>query len=516
MTGDEITALLRDRDYARTLLSQLEVSRAENAALRVLVEALQATLGTLRTAFDDQKTSLDKVLVELQASRRKIFGKSSEKLPSPKDAIKKADGTEVDPKAGQEKRKARVEQRDKISDVRQIPVSVAPELRCCPHCKGTVLKTLGAGRTARIIEYVPPKFVYENHVLETLACPCGEYVVAAEPPDRVFDKSPFGPRLISHVIVSKLLDAIPHHRLSKSLARQGVPLSRQTMTDLLHRAAEILEPLVARMFLLIAAAEIVQADETTQRRQDSRKLAYVWTFLAEVEKRPLIAYRFATDRSGDTPVAVLGTSAGYLLVDMYSGYNKVTAPKRRRRAACWAHVRRRFWELKQQFPEADEMIAAILDLYRVEYEAEASQIIGTDAHLRLRLDSSFPIVLRIRKWLRHHHRLHPPRSPLGQAIRYALGNFRSLMTFLHHPGIRLDNNGSEAALRPIALGRKNYLFVGHKIAGENIAVLMSLLTSCVANGINPEAYLTDVLLRVATQPVSDIDGILPHRWKPPA
>ena len=497
-------------------LRELEASRREAASLRALVETLQQTLAAQRAAFEDQKVALEKVLAELQRNQRRAFGRTSEKMPSPKEAIAKVDGANADPEATQKKRKSRARQRDEIAQQKDIPVPVTAERRRCPHCGGQAKKCVGDGRTSRIIEYLPPTFVYENYILETVACPCGDYVVTAEPPARVFDKSPFGPRLIAHVVASKLLDAIPHNRLEKSLARQGVPLSRQTMTDLLHRAAELLEPLVVRMLALIAAQEIVQADETSQRRQDSEKRGFVWTFLAEVEKQPLIAFRFAADRSGDTPVAVLGDSQGYLLADMYSGYNDVTTPERRRRAACWAHVRRRFWELKETFPQAQDMIDAILELYRIEYEAESRAIVGTAEHRDLRLRASLPVVLRIRKWLRHHRHLHPPKSPFGQAIGYALRNLRSLMTFLHHPGIRLDNNRSESALRPVALGRKNYLFVGHVAAGENIAVLMSLLASCVANGVNPEEYLADVLLRVASHPARAIDDLLPHRWRPAA
>lgn len=492
---------------------QRERAQAEqNTKLIALVERLQATLATQTKAFDDQRAAMEKLTLQLQRGKRRAFGKSSEKMPSVEKEI--ADQTEGPPKRGKEKRKARTAQRDSAAGKTETLVPVTEEKRCCPHCLNRTLKSVGHGRASRIIEYVAPQFVYEDYVLETLACPCGDYIVTAEPPDRVFDKSPYGPRLIAHVIVAKLLDSIPHYRLAKSLERQGVPLSRQTMTDLLHRAAELLAPLVTRLFALIAAAEIVQADETSQRRQDSPKRGFVWTFLTEHQRTPLIAYKFAADRSGQTPADVLGDSNGYLLVDMYSGYNVVTTPKRRRRAGCWAHVRRRFWEIKDAHPETKEMLDAILDLYRVEYEAKKRGVVGTKEHLALRHERSWPVLCRIHLWLRHHLRLHPPKSPLGQAMRYVWGNFRALRTFMRHPQIRLDNNRSEGALRTIALGRKNYLFVGHEEAGENIAVLMSLLATCEANGVNAEAYLADVLLRVARHPARDIDALLPHRWQP--
>jgi transposase len=162
------------------------------------------------------------------------------------------------------------------------------------------------------------------------------------------------------------------------------------------------------------------------------------------------------------------------------------------------------------------MLDLILDLYRVEHTARDAGVLGQPEHLRLRVQQSVPILGRIRDWLATHSPLHPPKSPLGEAIRYARGQWEALGRFVEDASLPLDNNASENALRAVALGRKNFLFVGHDEAGAGLAGLYSLVASCHANGVNPEAYLADVLLRVQSHPAARIDELLPGRWRPSA
>jgi transposase len=247
----------------------------------------------------------------------------------------------------------------------------------------------------------------------------------------------------------------------------------------------------------------VLAEKKTRR-------SYVWT--SRTDK--LIAYRYSATRSGDTPAEVLCGTRGYLVVDGYTGYNAVTVPKGRVRVGCWAHLRRRFFEAQSTTPEAKEMMDLILGLYRVEHEVADAGRLGSPEHLLRQREVSAPLLERIRDWLQQRSTLHPPKSPLGEAIRYARGQWEGLGRFLEDAALPLDNNASEGALRTVALGRKNYLFVGHDEAGANIAGLYSLVATCQANGVNPEAYLGDVLLRVQSTPHSQIDALLPHRWAP--
>jgi transposase len=349
------------------------------------------------------------------------------------------------------------------------------------------------------------------HVQETLSCRCGEGVVTAEAP-KAIEKGQYGPGLIAHVVTSKCLDSIPLYRQAKVLSRAGVPIARTTLGDLFHSAARATEPLYQRLLELIRVEEYVTADETPQRvlAEGKTRRAYVWTFRTE----KLIGYVHSHSRSGETPLELLGGTKGYLQVDGFTGYNGVILPDGRVRVGCWAHARRKFFEALSNAPEAQGVLDLILELYRVEHHASAANELGSPAHLASRKEQSAAVVDSIRDWLAAEEPKHPPKSPLGQAIRYTRGQWDALTRFLDDARLALDNNASERALRTIALGRKNYLFVGNDEAGINLAGLFSLLATCEANGINPEQYLADVLPRLASHPNARLDELLPHRWKP--
>jgi transposase len=362
------------------------------------------------------------------------------------------------------------------------------------------------------------------HIQEKLRCRCGETILTADGAPKVFDKARYGPGFMAHLAVAKCADAIPLHRLAKQFRRSGVPLNRSTLVDLFHRSAEILAPLSNRLLEHVAQNEIVQADETTLRVQARRKtrVSWLWTFLAneaaatdENEHKALIGFVYSKSRSGETPVKVLGNTVGKLVTDKYSAYNKVLVPGGRERAGCLAHVRRRFFDALPTAPAAQHAMDLILEVYRVERIARDQGILGTPEHLALRQARSRAVMAELKSWLEAEQPKHLPRGPMGEAISYALGQWNALTLFLSDARVPLDNNASERALRAAALGRKNWLFLGHDQAGENIAGLFSLIATCEANGINPQDYLTDVLLRVQMHPASRIDELLPHNWKPP-
>lgn len=330
------------------------------------------------------------------------------------------------------------------------------------------------------------------------------------------DKGEYGPGLLAHVVVSKCADAMPLHRLAQRIERGGVPMSRSTLGDLFHLSASLLAPLSMHLLQRIAASEVVWADETPPRVLDVKKtrLSYLWTFLTQNARGEwLIGYRFSMGRASRTPKEVLGGTRGALVVDAYTGYNAVTLPEGRTRVGCWAHVRRRFFDALATAPEARGAMDFILELYRVEAQAREAGVVRTTAHRELRQLRSAPVLEQLRTWLQAQAPRHPPKGPLGQAISYALKQWEALSRFVSDERLPLDNNRSEGALRKAALGRKNFLFVGHEAAGENLAGLYALVATCEANGVNPEEYLADVLLRVQTHPNSRINELLPHEWQ---
>jgi len=287
------------------------------------------------------------------------------------------------------------------------------------------------------------------------------------------------------------------------------------MTDLFHTAADVLEPLSRRWLVIIRESEVVHADETSLRvlAEGACRNGFVWNFRTTWPKA-LIAYRFAPTRSGETPRCILGTK-GALMVDGYTGYNSVTEVDGRNRAACHAHVRRYFFDALKSAPEGAEAMMLIAQPYRIESDVCEAALAGSPTHLEIRQTNSRAVREELKAWLDGQQQRHPPKSPMGDAIRYTLNRWNELGLLLDDVRVPLDNNPAEAALRRVALGRRNFLFVGNNEAGENLAGLYSLVATYEANGVNPLAYLEDVLIRVHTRPNSRIDELLPENWHGP-
>jgi transposase len=449
------------------------------------------------------QADIELLKTEVAALKR---GHRSEKLPPMSREVRR--GRPIDPTETRRKRKERAIAKTRLQTER-VEIKVPDDQRSCPACGNDRLKPVGDGKPSTRIDYVAGYFRRRVFQRETLACRCGDYIVSAPAPDRSTDKTRYGPGFIAHLIVSKIADSIPLYRLEKQYRRLGIDIARSTMTDLFHRNAELLAPLAARLVELIRQAPVVLADETSIKMLGAVKRAYLWTFIAGA----LIAYRFSADRSGQTPSQVLGGTQGSLVVDAFTGYNAVTRVDGRKRSGCLAHARRKVFDAQEGVPEAREALEMIRDVYVVEHEAKERGIVGTAEHLRMRQERSRLIMDKLKTWLVQHQGLHPPKSKMGRAVGYALKQWTALTRFLDDAAIPPDNNRSESALRVVALGRKNYLFVGNEDAGDNIAGLYSLVATCEANGVNPIAYLTDVLLRVSTHPADQIDDLLPQNWR---
>jgi transposase len=455
-------------------------------------------------AQDAKLAELSAQIAELQ---RRAYGKKSErrkpsKLPPPLPA--KSTAAEATKKRADAHalREAKVE-----TEIVPLPV---PRDQCtCPECGNTELRRVGDGKPSTVYEYVQPHFRKRIYRRETLTCRCG-HIVTAPAPDRVGEKTRYAPSFIAHLIVTKCGDSIPQYRLEKAYRNLGIPVSRSTMCGLLHRGATELEPLYKAALACVPSAADVHADETSMRQQDRAGRSFLWSFITP----ELVVYKYAPSRSGDVPKEVLGQSQGRLVVDQHTGYNAVTKPGGRVRAGCLAHARRKIFE-QREHPETKEGLDLIGEIYRVERDAKAAGIVGTDAHLALRRERSRPLFARLLSWGRRHRGAFEPRSGMGKAIGYLLRHFRALGCFLRYASIPPDNNIAEASLRRVALGRSNFLFVGHEDAGKNLAILYTLVASCEKHGVNAITYLTDVLLRVQTHPASRIAELLPHRWKPP-
>jgi transposase len=477
-------------------------------------------LTTVTPPPDDHECGWKKIALELAeriseldarltAIQRQVFGKKSEKMPPMDREVRKA--RPVDKAAVLERRRKNAELRASAVQSEDIAHRVPEAERRCPKCGKGDLKAIGKGKESIEWNYVPGYFRRCRHVRETLACSCGQYIVTAPGPDHSVENTRYGDGLRAYIVTSKCADSLPLYRLAKQFARLGIPIPRSTLTDLFHQVARQLWPLSERLEKLVAASDVVLADETPMKMQHPNRKGYVWTFIAD----DLIVYRFSASRSGATPSSVLGDSTGVLVVDMYTGYNEVTSTGKRQRSGCLAHARRKLFDALAYAPEAQAALDLIRDVYVVEHDARAAGVVRTTAHLHLRQERSRPLMEKLQAYLTEQKPLHLPKGPMSKAIGYILGNWKELTAFLDDVRLPPDNNRSESALRIVALGRKNFLHVGNEDAGANIAGLYSLVATCAANGKNPLAYLNDVLGRIGSHPNDRLDELLPHNWKPP-
>jgi transposase len=230
------------------------------------------------------------------------------------------------------------------------------------------------------------------------------------------------------------------------------------------------------------------------------------------ERLHLIGYRFSESRSGETPCQILGGTKGLLVIDAYTGYNSVIGVDGRERAGCLSHARRYLFECLTNVPEVAEALEMIRQVYVVEAEVREEGIVGTKRHSKFRDTRSRNSMNKLKAWLTQQKSLHTPRSRMGKAIAYLFNHWESLTRFLDDVRLPPDNNRSERELRVVALGRKNFLFVGNAEAGHNLANLYTVVATCEANGVNPLAYLTDILMRLDSTPATRIDELLPQNW----
>ncbi len=348
-----------------------------------------------------------------------------------------------------------------------------------------------------------------------------EGVVVAPHPGSVLDsvtgKSKFDISFIAHMIVSKICDYLPLNRQSDMLARVGLNIDRSTLCRIFGASADVLSPLYDRLVELILSCDIIHADKSPINMlspgNGACKKAWIWCRMSGVGP-PLTAFHFATDRTQNTAEKILGDYEGTVIRDAYCGYDSLEAAH----AACWAHVRRKFFEAKDNHPEAaNKILALIRQLYEFERQAKhKAEPSGTetalfDARRKYRKNSK-EISSNIFEFCKKLIENEPPSSQIAKAALYTFKLKSELSLFLNDPRLNIDNNPAENSIRPIALGRKNYLFAGNEEGGRRLAILLSLAATCKANKINVQQYFEDVLQKIHTTPANQIETLLPHLW----
>ena len=392
-------------------------------------------------------------------------------------------------------------------------IHVPSELKKCALCSGTNFRPVGIGKPSVTWSFVPSHFRKHVHLRETVACRCGGHVVTAPAPERWSEKTRYDASFVAHVMVSKCLMSTPLYRLEADFKRLGIPVARTTLNDLFRRGAQKLLPLREPLITAIRAEAIVHADETPFKLTTQKAKAFMWAFVG----KNLTAYEFALSRGGEVAVDVLADSRGIVVCDDYRGYDPLAGLGGRRRAGCFAHARRKFFEAnKDGVAEAEHALRIIGVMYAVEHESSRREDAGAEDRLMLRTKYSRPLFAELLRVCRSINRAHGPKSLLARAATYTLKNRKELAIALRDARVPLDNNRAENAERIIALGRKNFLFVQSEDAGKELALLYSLVVSCDRLGKNPVTYLTDVLHRIDGTPKDRLAELLPDRWEPPS
>ena len=394
------------------------------------------------------------------------------------------------------------------------------EQRVCPDCG--VERTCIGREVREQLEYVPASIIVLEHIRPKYACrTCEGNVVIAERLPEPIEKGLPGPGLMAHVAVSKYADHQPLYRQEGIYKRLGVDLSRSTMCDWMAVAAELLEPIVKLMLSRILTSKVVQNDDTTVPVQDhvgkGIKTGRLWVSVGD-HYNHYVVYCYTPDHSATGPQEIFQDFKGYLQADACSVYDRLYKSKQIIEVGCMMHARRKFYEARTSDPErSHQALAWIKLLYDIEREAKEREPTDYEAFValrhKLREERSLPIFEKFHIWLEAELPTVLPKSLIGEAIQYALNHWVALKRPLDAGFLELDNGACERAFKPVALGRKNWLFAGSDKGGQTAAVLMSLCTTCKELEINPEAYLSDVLDRISTHPARRIEELLPDRWQ---
>ncbi len=350
----------------------------------------------------------------------------------------------------------------------------------------------------------------------------GPAVVSALKPASPIAKGLPGPGLLAQVIVSKYVDHLPLYRQEQIFERQGVFLARSTTCDWLAACAELLRPLYARLVALVLQSKWLHTDDTPVKNlghaPDQTATGRFWGYLGDRD-HPGNVFDFTVNRKRDGPQTFLADFHGYLHADAFSGYDALYLPSPQAgtaaivEVACNAHARRKFYEARgSDAMRAHQALAYYGQLYEIERRANDNDFTD-EQRLQARRDLAVPILDQFRAWLEEQRQKVLPKSSMAEAIGYALNNWTALKRYTEAGYLAIDNNVAEREMKRIAIGRKNWLFVGSDNGGRTAAVLFSFTSTCHRLGIDPWAYLHDVLARLPALPAENLDELLPHRWQ---
>jgi len=392
--------------------------------------------------------------------------------------------------------------------------------KVCPH-DGTALEWIGE-ETSEQLDIIPAQVKVLRHIRLKYACPCCQrHVATADKPAQPLGKSMAAPGLLAYVATSKYADALPLYRQARMFARLGIDLDRTTLANWMVRCGELVQPLINRLTELILDQPLVEMDETTvqvleEPGRPAQSTSYMWVMGAGPPNERLLVYHYAASRSAQVPMDLLDDFSGALMVDGYAGYGGVCEANGITRLGCWAHARRKFFDAAKLQPKGktgrpDQALALIGKLYQVERRARD---MDPEARHALRQEQARLIVDKLGAWLDKTLPQVPPKTALGAALHYLKQQWPRLVRYLDDGRWPIDNNAIENAIRPFAVGRKNWLFSRTQAGARASANLYSLIESAKGHGLEPYAYLHYVFKELPlAETIEDIDALLPGNVK---
>ncbi len=493
------------------------------AALKALLFAQDELVEGLREQLNARAVEIEHLKLQLAKLRRMQFGRKSEKLDHQIEQLElQLEDLQAD-EAEAAREMPAVDQAPRKKSVRRpLPAHLprdekvyAPTFDACPACGGS-LRHLGED-VAEQLEFVPASFRVIRHVRPKLACSCCDVIVQAPAPSRPIERGIAGPGLLAQILVAKFADHLPLYRQSVIYNRDGVDLDRALLASWVGAASALLRPLVDAIRRHVLAASKLHADDTPIQvlspGNGKTKTARLWTYVRDDRPAgdttpPAVWFAYTPDRKGIHPQTHLAKFEGVLQADAYAGFNALFEDGTIHEAACWAHARRKFYDLHVARPTAltAEALRRIAELYAIEADIRGKSPVE---RRQIRQARARPLIDDLEHWLRTTLDTLSRKSDTAAAILYALKLWSALLRYCDNGAIEIDNSAAERALRGVAIGRRNYLFAGADSGGERAAAIYSLIGTAKLNGVDPGAWLRHVLKYIADHPVNRVDEFLP-------
>lgn len=488
-----------------------------------------ASLDQARAIIAEQFQTIQQLNWQLSQLKKQVFAPSSERYTEgklskeqillslfPPPAQPPATAAAVLGASETRKEQERPRRQPAAKVLETVSERIEPAEKVCSHC-GKDKCEIGHEKSERY-EYVPSKIVRHEIIRPKLACTCGQAGVSIAPlPPMVVAQGQPGAGLLAHVLLSKYVDHLPLYRQQQQFARLGVNFAKSTLGDWVEQGANWLQPIVRQMKDQLLASDYVQVDETPVRVQDPDvvgKCATGWLWVLGAPQQDVV-FEFHPGRGKEFAQHLLGKFKGYLQRDGYGVYGSLAAENPELiGVGCWSHARRKFVDALEDQPElTTPIVTELRKLYLVERHAR-DECLSVEQRHHLRQQTCLPILTALRPLLETVREKVLPQSPLGKAARYCLNEWPALNRYLVDGRLEIDNNLTENAIRPSAVGKKNWLFIGHPEAGWRSAVIYSIVVSCQRRNIEPWDYLRDVLKRLPAMKQSEISSLLPGNWKP--